>query len=64
MIQRGVHINGYVKHPDKGMCMWIAKRSPNKQTFPSHLDQIVREKISLCILKPTKIYLRSNFDLF
>lgn len=41
VIQRGVHINGYVNHPDKGMCMWIAKRSSNKQTFPSYLDQIV-----------------------
>ncbi|CAD5115602.1 DgyrCDS4562 [Dimorphilus gyrociliatus] len=41
VIQRGVHINGYVNHPEKGICMWVATRSQNKQTFPGCLDQIV-----------------------
>lgn len=30
----GVDINGYVKHPDKGLCLWFQKRSATKQTWP------------------------------
>ncbi|XP_070558749.1 uncharacterized protein [Ptychodera flava] len=40
VVQYGVHINGYCKHPDKGVCLWIARRSPTKQTFPGKLDNI------------------------
>lgn len=30
----GVDINGYIKHPEKGLCMWFQKRSATKQTWP------------------------------
>lgn len=36
----GSHLNGYVVHPDKGMCLWLARRSPTKQTFPGMLDNL------------------------
>eukprot|EP00210_Caulerpa_lentillifera_P005497 g5257.t1 len=36
----GVHVNGYVMK-DGEMFMWVAKRSPNKPTWPGKLDQIV-----------------------
>ena len=41
-IQYGVHINGFVRHPKKGLSMWIGKRSSTKQTWPGKLDQMVR----------------------
>lgn len=34
--QYGVHINGYVKHPTKGLCVWLQQRSATKQTWPSN----------------------------
>ncbi|XP_077980641.1 uncharacterized protein LOC144435876 [Glandiceps talaboti] len=40
IMQYGVHINGFCNHPDKGLCLWIARRSPTKQTFPGKLDNI------------------------
>jgi hypothetical protein len=33
----GVHINGYVNHSVQGLCMWIQRRSPTKQTYPGKL---------------------------
>lgn len=36
----GVHVNGWVRRPD-GIHMWIGRRSPDKQTSPDKLDQIV-----------------------
>nr|XP_006811737.1 PREDICTED: nudix hydrolase 20, chloroplastic-like [Saccoglossus kowalevskii] len=39
-IQYGVHINGYCVDPDKGMCMWLARRSQTKQTYPGMLDNV------------------------
>lgn len=35
----GIHVNGYVLN-DKGLCLWVAKRSPTKQTWPGKLDHI------------------------
>ena len=36
----GVHVNGFVR--DKGeLSMWIGRRSPDKQTAPNKLDQII-----------------------
>lgn len=32
----GVDINGYVRHPDKGLCLWFQKRSATKQTWPGN----------------------------
>ncbi|KAJ2386653.1 hypothetical protein H4S02_003755 [Coemansia sp. RSA 2611] len=38
----GVHINGIVRDRASGAVqMWVAKRSPSKQTWPGYLDQIV-----------------------
>ena len=36
----GVHVNGIVRDGES-LRMWIARRSPNKQTEPGKLDQIV-----------------------
>jgi 8-oxo-dGTP pyrophosphatase MutT (NUDIX family) len=36
----GCHLNGYVVSNSKLM-MWVATRSPQKQTFPGYLDNIV-----------------------
>lgn len=30
----GVSINGYVRHPTKGLCIWLQQRSSTKQTWP------------------------------
>merc|ERR1719347_873258 len=39
--QYGVHINGYVNHPEHGLCLWLQRRSPNKPTWPNMLDSFV-----------------------
>lgn len=40
-VQYGVHVNGYCIDENGKMLMWIARRSPTKQTWPGKLDQIV-----------------------
>lgn len=40
-MQYGVHVNGYCIDENGKMLMWIARRSPTKQTWPGKLDQIV-----------------------
>lgn len=30
----GVHINGFVRHPTDGLCVWLQQRSKTKQTWP------------------------------
>ncbi|XP_064633209.1 uncharacterized protein LOC135491343 isoform X2 [Lineus longissimus] len=40
LVQYGVHINGYLNHSTKGLCMWIGRRSPTKQTYPGLLDNM------------------------
>lgn len=37
----GVDINGYVKHPTRGICLWLQKRSSTKQTWPGKWDNMV-----------------------
>ncbi|KAG1674420.1 hypothetical protein FOA52_012947 [Chlamydomonas sp. UWO 241] len=37
----GVHINGYVETADRGLCVWVAKRSMAKPNWPGKLDHIV-----------------------
>eukprot|EP00877_Chromochloris_zofingiensis_P004791 jgi/Chrzof1/14312/Cz08g32180.t1 len=37
----GVHLNGYVRCTDGSMNLWVARRSPRKQTWPGKLDHIV-----------------------
>jgi hypothetical protein len=39
-ISYGVHINGYT-YKDNQLMMWIARRSPTKQTYPNMLDNMV-----------------------
>lgn len=38
----GVDINGYVRHPDKGLCLWLQKRAKTKQTWPGKWDNMAR----------------------
>ncbi|XP_078369139.1 uncharacterized protein LOC144653086 isoform X2 [Oculina patagonica] len=40
-VQYGVHVNGYYTDSKGEMFMWLARRSPTKQTWPGKLDQIV-----------------------
>ena len=42
-VQYGVHINGYFRHPKKGMYVWVGKRSMSKPTWPGKLDQMVSD---------------------
>lgn len=37
----GVDINGYVRHPTMGLCLWLQKRSATKQTWPGKWDNMV-----------------------
>ncbi|XP_029362679.1 thiamine pyrophosphokinase 2 [Echeneis naucrates] len=37
----GVHINGYVVSDSGEVSMWLARRSPHKQTYPGLLDNVV-----------------------
>jgi len=43
-VQYGVHVNGYYTDDSGKISMWVARRSPTKQTWPGKLDQIVRLK--------------------
>ncbi|XP_071379589.1 thiamin pyrophosphokinase 2 [Centroberyx affinis] len=36
----GVHINGYTVHESGELSMWLARRSPTKQTYPGLLDNL------------------------
>ena len=37
----GVHMNGYVRHDDGSLSMWVARRSRTKDTYPGLLDNAV-----------------------
>jgi len=39
--QYGVHINGFVQHSQRGLCLWLQRRAANKQTWPNMLDNFV-----------------------
>ncbi|KAK2722861.1 hypothetical protein QYM36_003157, partial [Artemia franciscana] len=39
--QFGVDINGYVKHPELGVSIWLQRRSKTKPTWPGKLDNMV-----------------------
>ncbi|KAG8225305.1 hypothetical protein J437_LFUL001919 [Ladona fulva] len=43
----GVDINGYVNHPEKGLCVWLQRRSATKQTWPGKLDNMVGGGLSV-----------------
>ncbi|XP_039259163.2 uncharacterized protein LOC120335663 [Styela clava] len=36
----GAHVNGYVKHPERGFCIWLGRRSPKKETYPGMWDNV------------------------
>ncbi|XP_016946211.1 uncharacterized protein LOC108021884 isoform X1 [Drosophila biarmipes] len=37
----GVDINGYVRHPTLGLCIWLQQRSNTKETWPGKWDNMV-----------------------
>ncbi|KAK0167098.1 hypothetical protein PV327_004541 [Microctonus hyperodae] len=43
----GIDINGYVMDPVKGLSIWLQKRSPNKQTWPSYWDSMISGGLSV-----------------
>ncbi|XP_055711662.1 uncharacterized protein LOC129806876 [Phlebotomus papatasi] len=43
----GVDINGYVKHPSRGLCIWLQQRSDTKQTWPGKWDNMVGGGLSV-----------------
>ncbi|CAG9759770.1 unnamed protein product [Ceutorhynchus assimilis] len=43
----GVTINGYIRHPQKGQCLWFQKRSATKQTWPGKWDSMVSGGLSV-----------------
>jgi len=43
----GVDINGYVRHPTKGLCIWLQQRSDTKQTWPGKWDNMVGGGLSV-----------------
>ncbi|XP_023019014.1 uncharacterized protein [Leptinotarsa decemlineata] len=43
----GVDINGYVRHPVMGLCLWFQKRSSTKQTWPGKWDNMVGGGLSV-----------------
>ncbi len=44
-ITQGVHLNGYVED-EQGLRLWVARRSPTKQTYPGRADVLVAGAIS------------------
>lgn len=43
----GVHINGYVRDPQRGLCIWLQQRSDTKQTWPGKWDNMVGGGLSV-----------------
>ncbi|KAJ4439714.1 hypothetical protein ANN_07842 [Periplaneta americana] len=43
----GVDINGYVMDPEKGLCIWLQRRSATKQTWPGKWDNMVGGGLSV-----------------
>lgn len=43
----GVDINGYVRHPTQGLCIWLQQRSDTKQTWPGKWDNMVGGGLSV-----------------
>ncbi|XP_050528182.1 uncharacterized protein LOC126898284 [Daktulosphaira vitifoliae] len=43
----GVDINGFVKHPTKGLCIWLQQRSFTKQTWPGKWNNMVAGGLSV-----------------
>jgi len=45
--QYGIDINGYVNHPEKGLCLWFQRRSLNKPTWPGMMDNFAAGGLSV-----------------
>lgn len=43
----GVDINGYVRHPQHGLCIWLQQRSNTKETWPGKWDNMVGGGLSV-----------------
>ncbi|CAG2060971.1 unnamed protein product, partial [Timema podura] len=43
----GVDINGYVMDPEKGLCIWLQRRSPTKETWPGKWDNMPLKDFTL-----------------
>lgn len=43
----GIDINGYVKHPTWGLCLWLQQRSDTKETWPGKWDNMVGGGLSV-----------------
>lgn len=43
----GVTLNGFVRHPDRGLCIWFQQRADNKQTWPGKWDNMVSGGLSV-----------------
>lgn len=43
----GVDINGYVRHPTRGLCIWLQQRSDTKQTWPGKWCEMVGGGLSV-----------------
>jgi 8-oxo-dGTP pyrophosphatase MutT (NUDIX family) len=43
----GVEINGYIRCPQRGLCIWLQQRSPTKQTWPNRWDNMVSGGLSV-----------------
>ncbi len=43
----GVSINGYITHPEHGLCIWLQQRAPDKQTWPNKWDNLVSGGLSV-----------------
>ena len=43
----GIHINGFVNHPENGPSLWFQRRSDTKQTWPGMLDSFVGGGLSV-----------------
>lgn len=54
LAQFGVHVNVFSRGADGSPSVWVARRSPTKQTWPDHYDQCVAggltsgEDVTLC----------------
>lgn len=52
----GVDINGYVRHPEKGLCLWFQKRSATKQTWPGKIWFDIVISLSLLYIYTLYVY--------
>ncbi|KAJ8257243.1 hypothetical protein GJAV_G00183500 [Gymnothorax javanicus] len=52
----GIHINGYTRAADGKLSIWVARRSPTKQTYPGKLDNLAAGGLAVgCSVRETLI---------